>query len=195
MKKYAALIALFLTTGALFAADPAPKVGIVNFTTCVTDSKVGKQEQSSFESLKKQMTTLVEDTEKQLRDLSEKFNDKDFLDGLSPDAEAEMKVKFQTLSEELGRYQNQYYQVLQQANYKLLQTVSGTINSAAEKVASGKGLNMIVNKEACFYYLPALDITSDVIKEMDKNFELDAKKQAAAPAPTPAPAEKVEAKR
>lgn len=195
MKKYAALITLFLTTGALYAADPAPKVGIVNFSTCVTDSKVGKQEQVSFESLKKQMTTLVEDTEKQLRDLSEKFNDKDYLDGLSPDAEAEMKAKYQTLSEELGRYQNQYYQVLQQANYKLLQTVGGNINSAAEKVASGKGINMVVNKEACFYYLPALDITSDVIKEMDKNFDLDTKKQAAATAPAPQVTDKVEAKK
>lgn len=44
---------------------------------------------------------------------------------------------------------------------------------------------MILNKQACFYSAPTLDITTDMIKEMDKNFEDEANKQAAA-APAPA---------
>ena len=64
-----------------FSADATPGFGIVNFGSCVTDSKLGKQEQASFESLKKQMTTLLEDTEKQLNDLAAKFNDPEYLDG------------------------------------------------------------------------------------------------------------------
>lgn len=179
MKKLLAIAVL--AAGSLFAAESAAKVGIVNFATCVTDSKHGKQEQASFESMKKQMTTLIEDTEKQLRDLSEKFQDKDYIDGLSPEAEEELKVKFRNLSEELNRYQQQYYQVLNQANYKLIQTMGKSINAAAEKVAGSKGINMVVNQEACFYCLPSLDITADVIKEMDKSFDQDAKKIASAP--------------
>src|SRR5580698_1424612 len=107
------LAAIGLSTAAF--AEPAPNVGIVNFGTCVSDSKLGKQEQASFESLKKQMATLLEDTEKQLSDLTAKFNDPEYLDGLSPEAEEELKNKFRTLNEELGRYQNQYYQVMNQA--------------------------------------------------------------------------------
>ena len=116
------------------------------------------------------MTTLLEDTEKQLTEMSTKFNDPDYLDGLSPEAEEEMKVKFRTLNEELGRYQNQYYQVMNQANMRIVQTMSTNIAAASEKVAKDKKLTMIVNKDACFYYSPALDVTSLVVAEMDKNF-------------------------
>lgn len=187
MKKMFATLALTsaMALAPLAAADAPSKVGIVNFGTCLTDSKVGKHEQGEFEKMRKQMASLVEDTEKQLREISDKFNDKDFLDGLSPEAEDEMKNKFRNLSEELNRYQQQYYQVMQQANMRLFQVMSGHINDASEKVAAGKHLNMIMNKEMCFFHQPALDVTADVIKEMDKAFETDAKKQTAA-APVPA---------
>lgn len=181
-----------------FTADAAPSFGIVNFGACVSDSKLGKQEQASFESLKKQMTTLLEDTEKQLNDMAAKFNDPEYLDGLSPEAEEDLKTKFRTLNEELGRYQNQYYQVMNQANMRIVQTISGSINAAAEKVASAKKLSMVVNKDACFYYVPGLDITSMVVAEMDKTYAQDSKKQAGvqASAGEAAPAEqKTEAKK
>lgn len=175
------LTAIAFSTSA-FSVEPAPSFGIVNFGTCVSDSKLGKQEQASFETLKKQMSSLMEDTEKQLNDLSAKFNDPEYLDGLSPEAEEELKNKFRTLNEELSRYQNQYYQVMNQANMRIIQTLSTSINSASEKVAKDKKLNMVVNKDACFYYMPALDVTPSVIAEMDKNYAQDSKKQAGAQA-------------
>jgi outer membrane protein len=176
------LTAIGLSTAA-FSADPGPNFGIVNFGTCVSDSKLGKQEQASFESLKKQMANLLEETEKQLNDLAAKFNDPEYLDGLSPQAEEELKNKFRTLNEDLGRYQNQYYQVMNQANMRIVQTLSTSINAASEKVARDKKLNMVVNKDACFYYIPALDVTPLVVAEMDKNFAADSKKQTTAEAP------------
>lgn len=177
------LAALFLSSSAL-RADQAGNVGIVNFATCVSDSKLGKQEQASFESLKKQMSTLLEETEKQLNELTAKFNDPEYLDGLSPEAEDELKNKFRTLNDELNRYQNQYYQVMNQANMRIIQTLSTSINGAAEKVAKDKKLSMIGNKDAFFYYTPVLDVTNLVIIEMDKNFVADSK-TAAAENPSP----------
>ncbi len=170
-----ALFALFvvfgLSTGA-FASEAKSSVGIVNFTNCMTDSKTGKQEQASFESLKTQMTSLLEDSEKQLTELSTKFNDPEYMDGLSPEAEEEMKVKFRSLSEEMNRYQNQYYQVLNQANMKIVQTMGAHIQEASEQVAKNKKLTVVMNKEACFFHAAALDVTGLVIAEMDKAFEL-----------------------
>lgn len=186
------LCSLVALSTSAFAANEAPaNIGIVNFGSCVTDSKIGKQEQASFESLKKQMATLLEDTEKQLNEINAKFNDPEYLDGLSPEGEEELKTKFRTLSEELNRYQNQYYQVLNQANMRIIQQISGTINAAAEKVAKDKKLTMVVNKEACFFFNPQLEVTNLVVSEMDKMFDSDPKKSAAAPAPAvgaPAPA-------
>lgn len=185
MKKrflFTALTLISLSTGAYAAAETQQSVGIVNFASCISDSKIGKQEQASFESLKNQMTTLLQDTEKQLNDISAKFNDPEYLDGLSPEAETELKMKFQTLNEELNRYQNQYYQVLNQANMRIIQTINTNINSASEKIAKEKKLSMIVNKDACFFYSPQLEITSLVIAEMDKNFDKETKHAASADA-------------
>lgn len=172
----------FATAG--FSANEAKSsVGVVNFSSCVSDSKLGKQEQASFESLKGQMTSLIEDTERKLGELAGKFNDAEYMDGLSPESEEEMKNKYRALSEEMNRYQNQYYQVLQQANMKMIQTIGAGIQTASEKVAKDKKLNMVMSKEACFFAAPTLDVTTAVIAEMDNVFaQAAAVKNEGAPA-------------
>jgi hypothetical protein len=46
---------------------------------------------------------------------------------------------------------------------------------------------MVLNKDACFYYVPTLDVTTQVIAQMDKDFKPDMKK---APAPMAEPTKK-----
>lgn len=185
---FSSFLALVLSQGALNAAEAPASVGVVNFTTCVTDSKLGKQEQASFESLKKQMGAMLEDTEKQMKEISEKLSDKEFLDGLSPEGEEQLKTKFHMLSEDMNKYQNQYYQVLNQANMRLIQVMSQSIASASEKVSKDKKLAVIVNKEACFFYSPQLDVTDQIIAQLDREFESEGKKQAAVTPPASAQA-------
>jgi outer membrane protein len=172
MKKSKFLFALLLA-GSAFAADNS--LGVVNFTTCITDSKPGKKEQENMENIRNQMASLIEETEKEIKELSAKFEDTEFLDSLSPKAEEEMKLKYQTLQDDLGRYQNQYYQVLQHAQYQLIQKMSGNIAKAAETVAKERKLDYVINKEACFYIRSDLDVTNSVIAEMDKSFETQSK--------------------
>ncbi len=157
------------------------EIGVVNFTSCITESKIGKKEQESLESIKNQMTSLIRDIETQINDITTKFNDPDYMDGLSPESEQEHKMKYQSLREEYERYQNQFYQVMQQANMKLIQTVSSYVNSATDKIAKNKNLSLVVNKDACFSFRESFDITYDVISEMDKVFEDMEKQTAKAP--------------
>ncbi|MCB1106631.1 MAG: OmpH family outer membrane protein [Chlamydiia bacterium] len=171
------LISLLCLTSFKLSAEEKIPYGIVNFPNCVTESKYGKQEQESFEKLRSQMTTLMTDIEKQLNDIATKFNDPDFVDSLSPEAEQEMKSRFQTLSEELNRYQNQYMQVMQQANMKLMQTMNGHVSKASESIAKKRKLPMVVREEACFFYNPSFDITPSVIEEMDKSYDSENKAQ------------------
>lgn len=175
------LLALGLFSAPLAAAsNPQPTIGVVNFSQCLTDSKVGKYEQSSFENVKKQMAVLIEDTERQINEINAQFNDPEYMDGLSPEAEDDLKAKFRTLNEEMTRHQTDYYQKLNQANIRILQTLGATIQQAAERVAAEKRLSMVINKDAFFFYMPTLDVTSLVVAEMDKNFESNTKKQVAA---------------
>ena len=150
-------------------------IGVVNFASCVTESKMGKKEQENMENIRKQMSSLIEDTEKELKEIAAKFEDTEYLDSLSPKAEEDLKIKFQTLQEDMGRYQNQFYQVLQHANYQMIQKMSGSIAKAAEKIAKAKNLDYVMNKEACFYIRPDLEVTTLVISELDRSFETDAK--------------------
>ncbi len=152
------------------------KIGIVNFKTCFEGSKLGKKEQAHFEEIKKQIETTIEAKEKELNELSSKFSD-EYLDTLSPEAEAELKGKYQQLAQELSQHQNQYYNMLQQANYQIVREVGDAIGEAAKKVAATKGLDLTINEEVCFSHNPGLEISKEVIVEMDAAF---AKKQAEA---------------
>lgn len=164
-----------LATSGFASNGQKSTVGIVNFNTCMTESKIGLQEQAAFESLKNQLGNLLADTEKQINEMAGLFNDPDYMDGLSPEAEEQMKIKFRTLNEEINRYQNQYYQTLQQANMRVVQTMASAIQEAASRVAKEKSLSVVLNKEACFFFTGALDVTQSVVAELNKEFEQNKK--------------------
>ncbi len=162
----------------LCAADIAKSsTAVVNFGTCVQESKYGKHEQDQFMNVRKQWDSLIEETEKELKNLAAKFEDQEYMDGLSPEAEQELKMKYKTLNEDLAKYQGQLYQIMNQANMLFYQKLSAVVAKAAEKIASEKKLTLVLNKEICFYHEPNMDITPLVISEMDKNFESEMKSQ------------------
>ena len=146
-------------------------IGFVNFKTCIERSKHGQYEKNNFEALKKQMSDALEKTDKELEEIAKKIEDQDYMDGLSPSAEEELKQKFQMLSQEYGRYQNQFYQLLNQANYKMLQTLHDEVSLAAEKVRDKNKLSLLLNEESTFAHISSLDFTQAVVEQMDSQFE------------------------
>ena len=166
------LIAAFVfCCGEVKAADL--NIGFVNFKTCVEKSKQGQNEKNAFDALKKQMTEALEKTDKELEELATKLEDRDYMDGLSPTAEEELKHKFQTLSQEYARYQNQFYQLLNQANYKMLQSMHEEVSIAAEKVRGSNNLALLLNEDSAFAHIASLDFTLAVIDQMNKQFDVD----------------------
>lgn len=178
MKKWLSIL-LFAPLLA-FAADakteiPANiKMGVVDFKTCVENSKLGKQEQASFEAMKNQMENVVIEKEKVLEELAGKLNNPDELDLMSPEAEVELKRKFRGLSQEMGQIQNQFYQTLSQANMKIVQKISDAVSKASEKVAKDLKIDLVLNDETCFYCNSAINISSLVVKEMDVDLAANA---------------------
>ncbi|MFA6916633.1 MAG: OmpH family outer membrane protein [Parachlamydiales bacterium] len=165
------VLALPLSSSINAAEAPAPKIGVVNFKSCVEKSKLGKREQASFENLKKQMDVVLEKKEKEINEIAAKFNDPDYLDSLSQEAEAELKHKFRAASQELSGQQQQYYQALSQANTKIVQMITEIVAKAAEQVAKKQNLTFILNEEAVYFYAPSTDVTNLVVGELDRMFE------------------------
>ncbi len=152
------------------------KIGFVNFRKAVEESKIGKQQQQAFEGMQNQMEASLLDLQKGLNEITTKLSDEDYLDGLSPEAENELKHKYRALSTELTRTQSQFMQTLQDANMKVLQMISSEVAEAAKELAQTKGLDLIVNEEAAFYHRPSMDLSSQVVATMDAKFDREMKK-------------------
>lgn len=172
-KFFLSAVAIFGLAAGSVTADESFSFGVVNFASCITDSKIGKKEQENLENMRKQITQLIESTDSELREMAARFEDPEYLDSLSPKAEEELKGKFQARQEDLARYQNQFYQMMNQMQMQMLHKINGNIAKAAEKVAKENHLDYVMNKENCFFYVKSdLDVTAQVVAEMDKNFDI-----------------------
>lgn len=174
--------AAFLCNAFVHADSPAAfeqtkplRIALVNFKTCVEKSKMGQKEQAAFDAMKKQMETIMEEKEKSLTDVASKFNDIDYLDSLSPDAEAELKRQFRTLNQEYSQQQNQFYQTLSQTNMLVIQKLNEAVTKASEEVAKANKIDIVLNDESCFYTVEAIDISPLVIRIMDETFDKEGK--------------------
>lgn len=170
MKKYlfAALLA-----ASLFTIEPVEgaEYGFINFKEIVDKSKMGKQEQASFETLKNQMEKVLEEKDKELNDLAAKFNDPDYVDSLSPEAENDLKNKFRQMSQDMSEKQNQFYQALQSAQSKIMAKLAEAIGNASKVVAKNKKIDAFFNQDATFFVDEKLNQSADVISEMDTAFD------------------------
>lgn len=162
-------------TGMAYGQDtqPAAKVRVVNFKTCVEKSKIGKQEQSAFDTLKKQMESNLSEKEKVLNEMAAKFEDPDYMDSLSPEAETEVKRTFRKLNQEYSQLQSQYLQALQQTNYKVIQKLTAQIEQASATLAKRNNIDIILNSEGSFFVAPQLDISSQMVAILDEMFDKD----------------------
>jgi len=172
MKRYIFIFGLLCCTHLLGADEQVrpPRIGTVNFKECLEKSKFGKQEQARFEQMKRKLEQTIEQKEKELNEMSPKFSD-EYLDSLTPEAEAELKEKFGQLNQEMNQMQNQYYQALNQANTEIVQKLFEMIAEVSKKVSVEKGLDLILNDEMCSYKAKELDVSPDIIEKLDEMSE------------------------
>ena len=185
-KPFMTMLGSFALVSTAFATEPQniePKeqgsLAVVNFATCLQGSKYGKQEQTHFENVRQQMVEMIEKTDKELKDLAGKIEDTAYMEGLSNEAKGELETKYKSLNQDLARYQSHYYQILQQTQMQSMQKINQKVTSIAAKIAEKKQLAYVLNKELCFYHNPKLDITDDVVKELDQEFEVEQAKELA----------------
>ena len=147
------------------------RICTVDFKKAIENSKLGKQEQSSFEALKKQMEESLGEKEKVLNDIADKMEDPDHLDSLSAEAETELKRKFRSLNQEYSQIQSQYLQALQQTNFKIVQRLTALVEKASQTAAKQHNMDIVLNTESCFYAAPQYDLTEQVVAIMDSLHE------------------------
>lgn len=171
MKKF--LVSMLLLSGSLSAADVVPKLGVVDFDLCATDSKLGKEESTSFTSLQNKAMADMQAMEKERVELAEKMKDQDYLDGLSPEAQQELQQKMQNQQMKMQLAGENYEKTLRGAYQAMEDKLSTSIKTASEQIAQEKKLDMVIPSRFCIYSIPTLNVTTEVIKKMDELAQKD----------------------
>lgn len=175
-----------LTSQASWAQQPAQpyqsnqgfKVGVVNSKKCLEDSKLGKQDTADFKKMQAQMETILQEKVRALEEIESKLSDDDYIDSITPEAEASLKQKKRELRKEAVGLESQYMQTLQQANVKIVQKLTDVISKASEQVAQEMGLDYILTDEACTFYNKNLDVSDRIVAKMDQIYATDTAKDA-----------------
>lgn len=175
-KLYTLFLSTLLATSLLSAkaqhsSNSNVGVGIVNFRSCIENSELGREQQGRLEAMRNEMVASLERTDAEITDISNKLKDAEYLDSISQDAEEQLKIQYRMLTEQIAQLQNQYYQTLNQANYRMIQLLNSEVSKAAEEVAKDRGLSIVLNEDACFYFNNTNDITSNVITEMNGSYQ------------------------
>ena len=175
-----AAIALCLSSSVAISAETFEqtkplRIAITSFKTCVEKSKLGVKEQAGFDAMKKQMETILHEKEKALNDVATKFNDIDYLDSLSPEAEADLKRQYRSLNQEFNQQQQQFYQALSQTNVAIIQRLTDAVTKASEEVAKKNNIDLVLTDESYFYSVVSIDISNMVIEVLDQTFEKESK--------------------
>jgi len=190
--------ALLLATASVFAA--APNVGVVDdqeifkkyAKAADLQAEIRKSEESAQASVNERIKA-VEQLQSELVGIQKRGQDPMLSENGKKAVEAEFQQKngtFQQRRGELQNFVNEARNAIQQRVGEMNKQIVADARVQAEKVAKAKGLQLVISKGPVLFADASLDITEDVIKELNAAYKASAPvaAPATAPAATPAPA-------
>jgi outer membrane protein len=181
--------ALLLASVSVFAATPS--IGIVDEQEIfkkyakATDlqAEIRKSEESAQASINERVKA-VEQLQSELQAIDKRAQDPMLSENGKKAVGAEFQQKsatFQQRRAELQNFVNEARNTIQQRVGELNKQIIADARAQAEKVAKAKGLNLIIGKAPVLFSDASLDVTEDVLKELNGVYKASAP-AAAAPA-------------
>ena len=172
MKKLSTFIAsIFLASGVAYAADtsaPAPSnitIGVINIDQILSQTPQAK---SAAEQLKKTFQPRQQKivaTQKALQDDEAKLK-RDGTVMSSSDMQA-LQSKISMENRDLQQMQDDYVQDIRTAQSQAMQKVLTQVGEVVQKIAKQGNYDVIIQKNAVPFNSARVDITPEVIKEME----------------------------
>ena len=186
--------ALLLASASVFAA--APNVGLIDeqeifksYSKSIDlQADIRKSEESAQASVGERVK-VVDQLQADLVATQKRGQDPMLSENGKNSVEAELQQKngvFQQRSRELQNFVNEARGAIQQRFNEMNKQVRDDVRVQAEKVAKAKGLQLVLGKSQAFFADASLDITQDVLKELNAAYK--AVSPAVAPATPAAPA-------
>jgi len=188
---------LLLASASVFAA--APNVGLIDeqeifksyAKAADLQAEIRKSEESAQASVGERVK-VVEQLQSELVAAQKRGQDPMLSENGKKAVEAELQQKngvFMQRRAELQNFVNEARGAIQQRVGEMNKQILADARAQAEKVAKAKGLQVVLGKSQTFYADASLDITQDVLKELNAAYKSAAPAPAAPAAPSaPAPA-------
>ena len=178
-------LSLLLASASVLAA--APNVGVVDEQEVfkkyakATDlqAEIRKSEESAQASVNERLKA-VQQLETELQGIDKRAQDPMLSENGKKAVGAEFQQKnasYQKARAELQNFVNDARNTIQQRVGEMNKQIIADARVQAEKVAKAKGLNLVLGKGSALYSDAALDVTEEVLKELNAAYK------AAAPAP------------
>jgi outer membrane protein len=169
MKKLTGIVMLAVTLLCLqlgaSAAEPI-KIGVLDFQRCIQESNEGKRLAEALKNKQAEMQKDVEKKQQELVEMQKELEKQSLM--LSMDAKTEREKGFekkkrdfqylmQDLNEEMKKLESD-------AKVSILTTLSGVV----ETIAKQQKFDLITERANILYFSPGLDISDQVIAELNK---------------------------
>ena len=172
MKKFAlaALAATFLPQMALAQNVPSPVIIVVDGNKAGTECNACKtaltqlqQQATALQTYRQQLATPLQTEGQQLQTAV------DALKGKPADAALQARVAaFQTKQNQAEQQVQTRAQTFERNRTYVLQQIRNRINPAIEAVQARRKANLVLDASATARYSPSLDVTNDVIAELNR---------------------------
>ena len=156
------LLAIFAMASSAFAADLT--IGVVDMQTVATTSEPAKAAKAQMEKKYGDEKKKLEDQGEKLRSKAEKLRD--------PKVSEEKKLAFLRQKQELDQKTRNFMRKVEQDEVKLRQEMVTLVFAATYEVAKRKNVNFVVDVTAggVLYAEPSMDLTKDVLEEVNRQF-------------------------
>jgi len=187
-------LALLVASASVFAA--APNIGYVDEQEIFGKYAKSVELQAELAKSRDAARAAIAEREKvivQLRDELQAIDKRGVDPMLSENGKKTVAAEFQQKSvvfqqrrNELQTFANEAQGAIQQRLGEMNKQVVADMRVASEKIAKAKGLQFILGKSQAFFAEPSLEVTAEVLKEMNDAFKASA--PVVAPAAPAAPA-------
>lgn len=166
MRRLGLLSMVVVLAWAMGAGSALAKVGYINLQRLVNESEMGKDAREDIAKLRENKQKAVAKLQKEVTDFRDEIN-----------KNANMKTdERQKKAEELQKLYKEYQRLVQDAkddivreDRQLVQIILEKADGVLKTVAKKKGYTMILKDPNAVGYLdPSVDITDDILKELDK---------------------------
>lgn len=169
------LAAVVSASAAVASAAEANKVAIVDQQAIVERSAVGKKDLESLKEFSASRQKILASDENEIRDLEKELQ---LLPASTTEAvKTQKQEKFRAKYEAFQKRVQQFQQEIQNRQKELQDSYSKKIGDIAAELAQKQGYVAVIDKgneaflRIAVYAAPAIDLTDQVVKEMDRRYK------------------------